>query len=85
LQYQRGFLLTALYTHTVPPNYKGRDCIIFPGFDQAHLASRSYHPGGVNVAMADGSVRFIRDAISPSVWRALGTRCGGEVIDAGSY
>jgi prepilin-type processing-associated H-X9-DG protein len=85
LQYQRGFLLTALYTHTVPPNYKGLDCIINVTFDQAHLASRSYHPGGVNVAMADGSVRFIGDRIQLQVWKALGTRCGGEIVDSSSY
>jgi prepilin-type N-terminal cleavage/methylation domain-containing protein/prepilin-type processing-associated H-X9-DG protein len=84
LQYQRGFLLTALYTHTVPPNNSGRDCIVF-GFDQAHLAARSYHPGGVNVALADGSVRFIGDSVQLAVWKALGTRCGGEVVSATSY
>jgi prepilin-type N-terminal cleavage/methylation domain-containing protein/prepilin-type processing-associated H-X9-DG protein len=84
LQCQRGFLLTALYTHTVPPNYKGRDCISAT-VDQAHLASRSYHPGGVNVAMADGSVRFVGDRIQMQVWRSLGTRAGGEIIDSASY
>jgi prepilin-type N-terminal cleavage/methylation domain-containing protein/prepilin-type processing-associated H-X9-DG protein len=78
LQFQHGYLVTALYTHTVPPNYKGRDCIIFLTFDQGHLASRSYHPGGVNVAMADGSVRFITDQIGLTVWKALGTRCGAD-------
>jgi prepilin-type processing-associated H-X9-DG protein len=85
LQYQRGFLLTALYTHTVPPNYPGRDCIINLTFDQAHLASRSYHPGGVNVAMADGSVRFIGDKIQFQVWQAIGTRAGAEIVNSSSY
>ena len=85
LQYQRGFLLSALYTHSVPPNNKGRDCIVFITFDQAHIAARSYHPGGVNVAMVDGSVRFIRDQVQLPVWRAIGTRAGGEVLDATSY
>jgi prepilin-type N-terminal cleavage/methylation domain-containing protein/prepilin-type processing-associated H-X9-DG protein len=85
LQYQCGSLLTALYTHTITPNYKGRDCASFPWFDEGHLASRSYHPGGVNVAMADGSVRFIGDRIQLQVWKALGTRSGGEIIDSGSY
>ena len=33
----------------------------------------------------DGSVRFIKDAISPSIWNALGTRAGGEVVSADSY
>ncbi len=48
-------------------------------------AARSRHPGGVNVAMADGAVRFTRDGIAPPIWRALSTTKGGEVIDAGSY
>jgi prepilin-type N-terminal cleavage/methylation domain-containing protein/prepilin-type processing-associated H-X9-DG protein len=85
LQYQRGIFVTALYTHTVPPNYKGRDCLIYFTFDQGHLASRSYHPGGVNVAMADGSVRFIGERIQLPTWRALGTRSGGEFLDSLGY
>jgi prepilin-type N-terminal cleavage/methylation domain-containing protein/prepilin-type processing-associated H-X9-DG protein len=85
LQFQRGFLLTSLYTHTMTPNPKSRDCTVFPTFDQGHLAARSSHPGGVNVALADGSVRFIRDGIQILVWKALGTRSGGEIIDSTSY
>ncbi len=42
-------------------------------------AARSRHTGGVNAALADGSVRFFRDGIAPAVWVALGTRAGGEV------
>jgi len=40
----------------------------------------SRHTGGVNILFCDGSVRFIRDAISPMTWEALGTRDGGEPI-----
>ena len=43
-------------------------------------AARSYHSGGVNVMLGDGSVRFVRNGIDPATWRALGTRNGGEVI-----
>ena len=47
---------------------------------RAAITSRSYHPAVVNAARMDGSVRTVRDTISPSLWRALGTRDGGEVI-----
>jgi prepilin-type processing-associated H-X9-DG protein len=45
----------------------------------------SNHPGGVNVLMADGSVRFVKNAINQATWWALGTRANGEVISSDSY
>ena len=44
------------------------------------ITTRSYHPGGVNVLLLDGSVRFVKSSINLQTWRALGTRAGGEVI-----
>ncbi|MCO6454581.1 MAG: DUF1559 domain-containing protein [Pirellulaceae bacterium] len=41
---------------------------------------QSHHPGGVNFALCDGSVRLIHDTIEPSVLRALATRDGDEVV-----
>ncbi len=46
----------------------------------AAITARSYHTGGVNVALMDGSVRFTRDSLDLATWRALGTRHGGETI-----
>jgi prepilin-type N-terminal cleavage/methylation domain-containing protein/prepilin-type processing-associated H-X9-DG protein len=46
---------------------------------------RSLHPGGANFAMADGSVKFIKNSINVPTYRALGTRAGGEVISADQY
>jgi prepilin-type N-terminal cleavage/methylation domain-containing protein/prepilin-type processing-associated H-X9-DG protein len=40
---------------------------------------RSYHPGGVHFAFADGSVRFIPDDIDHPIYRALSTRSKGEL------
>jgi prepilin-type N-terminal cleavage/methylation domain-containing protein/prepilin-type processing-associated H-X9-DG protein len=51
-----------------------------PGDTYAAVTSRSFHSGGVNVALMDGSVRFVRNSIPVGTWRALGTRAGGEVI-----
>ena len=45
----------------------------------------SFHPGGVNVLMGDGSVRFIKDSVNPVTLRALITCAGGEVISADAY
>ena len=42
--------------------------------------ANSFHTNGVNLALCDGSVRFVSYGISISTWRALGTMCGGEVI-----
>jgi len=43
-------------------------------------AARSKHPGGVNAALADGSVKFISQNINFVVWRQMGTRGGAETI-----
>jgi prepilin-type N-terminal cleavage/methylation domain-containing protein/prepilin-type processing-associated H-X9-DG protein len=45
-------------------------------------AARSYHSGGLNAALCDGSVRFFKNTININVWRALSTMKGGEVISA---
>jgi prepilin-type N-terminal cleavage/methylation domain-containing protein/prepilin-type processing-associated H-X9-DG protein len=48
-------------------------------------AARSYHAGGVNGLMCDGSVKFFKDSISVLTWRALSTTRGSEVLSADSY
>jgi prepilin-type N-terminal cleavage/methylation domain-containing protein/prepilin-type processing-associated H-X9-DG protein len=49
------------------------------------LTASSYHPGGVTALFGDGSVRFIKDTVSGSVWRALGSIAGNETISSDSY
>jgi prepilin-type N-terminal cleavage/methylation domain-containing protein/prepilin-type processing-associated H-X9-DG protein len=44
------------------------------------MGARSLHPQGINVAMCDGSGRFIKNNISYAIWQALGTSAGGEKI-----
>ena len=44
------------------------------------VSVRSYHPGGVNFGLADGSVRFMANFVDPLLYKALGSREGGEVI-----
>jgi prepilin-type processing-associated H-X9-DG protein len=45
----------------------------------------SFHPGGINVLLADGSVKFIKNTVNMNVWFALGTKSNGEVISADQY
>jgi prepilin-type N-terminal cleavage/methylation domain-containing protein/prepilin-type processing-associated H-X9-DG protein len=41
---------------------------------------RSRHTGGVQFAMGDGSVRFVKQSIALNVYRANATIAGGEVV-----
>ena len=65
---------TNYYNHVVNPN--GPDCRS-EGLLFARSAS-SYHGGGVNILMADGAVKFAASAMDGSVWRAVGSKSGGE-------
>ena len=85
-QYYRGNIPElAYYNHTMTPNTTLLDCGDVAYFISAHMAARSYHPGGVNALLADGSVKFFKKTISVAVWRALSTTTGGEVVSADSY
>jgi prepilin-type N-terminal cleavage/methylation domain-containing protein/prepilin-type processing-associated H-X9-DG protein len=45
----------------------------------AYMGARSWHTGGVNVSMCDGSVRFIRNDISAATWVALSSMAAGDI------
>lgn len=49
-----------------------------PTSRQINISARSYHSSGVNAALADGSVRFVASDVDANVWKANGTRDGGE-------
>jgi prepilin-type N-terminal cleavage/methylation domain-containing protein/prepilin-type processing-associated H-X9-DG protein len=50
-----------------------------------NYAARSRHQGGVNVSMADGAVRFVKNAINVRTWRAMSTSQGAELLSADQY
>jgi prepilin-type N-terminal cleavage/methylation domain-containing protein/prepilin-type processing-associated H-X9-DG protein len=52
-----------------------------PGF----FALSSHHPGGANVLMLDGSVRFLKNSTNQAVIWALGSRSQGEIISADAF
>lgn len=67
------------YSHNMMPNEK--NCHNYGGDDwhgATTMAATSEHPGSVNVAMADGSVRSVANTVAQDVWWAAGTRNGGE-------
>jgi prepilin-type N-terminal cleavage/methylation domain-containing protein/prepilin-type processing-associated H-X9-DG protein len=56
------------------------------GADFANYVNcNSLHPGGCNVLLCDGSVKFIKSSIAISTWWAIGTKENGEVISSDSY
>jgi prepilin-type N-terminal cleavage/methylation domain-containing protein/prepilin-type processing-associated H-X9-DG protein len=74
-----GAIYTAFYA-SAPPNSRVPDCGI-SGINNGLgiFAARSYHPGGVNAVMADGSIHWFTSGIDARIWRSLGTRAGGEI------
>ena len=54
-----------------------------PNFDDRN--SMSFHPGGSNYLFGDGSVKFIKLSINLSIYQALGTRAGGEVVASDQF
>jgi prepilin-type processing-associated H-X9-DG protein len=73
-----GGSCTLFYT-TVPPGSPIPDCgNLMMYYGEGVFAARSYHPGGVNAAMADGSVRWFSSGIALQTWRSLGTRNRGD-------
>ncbi|MGD9854883.1 MAG: DUF1559 domain-containing protein [Planctomycetaceae bacterium] len=90
LSQQSGFTTTFTPQTFVPYHHSGRtfdiDYISFREGTHATrvaygaITARSYHTGLVHAAALDGSVRVVSDNIDRAVWRALGTRSGGEVV-----
>jgi prepilin-type N-terminal cleavage/methylation domain-containing protein len=82
----RGTYVASRYNHIMPPN--GRSCSRSDGGgalgavvneNGGAVTASSWHPGGVNLVRADGSAEFISESINHAVWRAMGSRDGGEV------
>ena len=83
-----GCLAMTMFNTVATPNLYQDDwthCSAIGSTARSALSnSDSYHPGGVNSLMADGSVRFFKDTINQRVWWSIGTRNGGEVVSADS-
>jgi prepilin-type N-terminal cleavage/methylation domain-containing protein/prepilin-type processing-associated H-X9-DG protein len=90
-RYYNSYFGDTLFSTLQPPNTSLPDvtdlCIHLPVYapctesiSTAQHYARSYHPGGVNAGLADGSVRFIANSVNPLTYLGMGSRGGGEVI-----
>ena len=78
------------YTHIQVPNR--RACVFADGDADPPTSSvdgplglSSNHPGGVNLGMMDGAVRFLKNTVSPGAWWQIATSAGAEICSACSY
>ena len=81
-----GALFYTRYNHVFPPNKPS--CLLGGTNDYGSevVTASSRHPGGVNVATADGAVHFAKDQVNPNLWKSMGTIAAGDVVtDNSSY
>jgi prepilin-type N-terminal cleavage/methylation domain-containing protein/prepilin-type processing-associated H-X9-DG protein len=85
-QWLNGQMYTTRYTHVMPPNSlscarpTGNGAMGSSINNQGGaMTATSRHSGGVNIAMADGSVHFVSDSIDLGIWRGLATINGREL------
>jgi prepilin-type N-terminal cleavage/methylation domain-containing protein/prepilin-type processing-associated H-X9-DG protein len=88
-RWANGAMGYTMFNTVAPPNYNGwgacrMDCCVQA--EHAHYVNAmSNHPGGANVMMADGSVRFVKSSVNIQTWWALGTKNGNETVSADQY
>ncbi|MEW4452254.1 DUF1559 domain-containing protein [Bremerella sp. JC817] len=85
LRWTRGTMEYAIFNTLAPPNWRYPSCMTSSstgnhGSSTGLYAARSRHPGGVNIALADASVRFLTESIDLTTYHAMGSRNGGEVV-----
>jgi prepilin-type N-terminal cleavage/methylation domain-containing protein/prepilin-type processing-associated H-X9-DG protein len=75
----------AFATCGIYPNAKQPDGTPFPtlwaGWPN-NFGLSSHHPGGLQIAFGDGSVRFIEDTINITIYRQLATKSGREIVES---
>jgi hypothetical protein len=49
------------------------------------LTAGGPHDGGVGLLLGNGSVRFVKETVSPPIWRALGPIAGGETVAGDAF
>ncbi|MHB8902163.1 MAG: DUF1559 family PulG-like putative transporter [Thermoguttaceae bacterium] len=85
-QWMGSFPGYAAFNTVAPPNWKHVTCCMGTGFGYACdrdgiVPARSLHPGGVNCAMGDASVRFISETLDLVTWQNAGAREDGNAVN----
>jgi prepilin-type processing-associated H-X9-DG protein len=75
----RGMRISALTKFDVS-NPNGKRGRVYAGRVDRWFTVGSFHPGGIHVAMGDGSVRFVEDTLHSDVFNALATKDGNEPL-----
>ncbi|HEY1065952.1 MAG TPA: DUF1559 domain-containing protein, partial [Pirellulales bacterium] len=75
--WDEGSMWRGLYNHILPPN---SPCWRPGQYGLMAAPASSRHPGGANVVMCDGAVRFVVAGVDPDTWTAAGTRKGVEAL-----
>ncbi|WP_074313119.1 DUF1559 domain-containing protein [Singulisphaera sp. GP187] len=83
LTWLEGNMSWTRYNHLLPPGRK--TCVNGATWNGAAMTASSRHDGVVGLLLGDGSVRFVKYAVDPVVWKGLGTIAGSETISGDSY
>jgi prepilin-type N-terminal cleavage/methylation domain-containing protein/prepilin-type processing-associated H-X9-DG protein len=67
------------------PKYPNCSAVTSGVVNPAMIGLSSWHSGGANVLLLDGSVRFLKDSTAMQTVWSLGSMAQGEVIDASSF
>jgi prepilin-type N-terminal cleavage/methylation domain-containing protein/prepilin-type processing-associated H-X9-DG protein len=73
---------TMVQVHSGPASDEFPPAIHPPNSPLCHVCQMyAEHPGGCNVMLGDGSVRFVDEMINQLVWSAMASRAKGDMFD----
>jgi prepilin-type N-terminal cleavage/methylation domain-containing protein/prepilin-type processing-associated H-X9-DG protein len=79
----------SIYSHTQTPNRRSCGWNNIGEVDgrgtMTMMSASSLHPGGVNIAFMDGSVKFVKNSVNFVTWYAIATPNGGETVSQDQY
>jgi len=83
LTWLEGNMSWTRYNHVLTPGHK--TCVNGVTWNGTAMTAGSRHDRGVGLLLGDGSVRLVKETVSPPVWRALGTIAKGETVPADGF